>query len=114
MMRYDTVGILQEDIDDVQLKGKAGQEKVFVTISRKIAMYSAINPRNEYLPNFPPDFRTLPGTDLENGKPGPLAMEEKKTLVFLRAKTEEERVESLESVPRTIKRKGPPSNATLG
>jgi hydroxyacyl-ACP dehydratase HTD2-like protein with hotdog domain len=106
MMRYDTMGILQENIENVQVKGKEGQEKVFVTISRKVAMYSAINPHNKAnVSNFPPNLKTLPRIDLEHGKPGPLAMEEKKILVFLRAKTEEERVENLESISRIIKRK---------
>ncbi|KAE8446120.1 hypothetical protein EG329_012491 [Mollisiaceae sp. DMI_Dod_QoI] len=105
MMRYRLKGVLQEDVEDVKVKGIDGEEKVFVTVSRKVAMYPALRLDPEPKANspvFPPDLRTLNGTDLTTRKLGELAMEEKKTLVFVRRKTQEEVKQSLESVPRVI------------
>lgn len=104
MMRNGYLGILQEDIENVQVKGKEGEEKVFVTVSRKAAMGYALGIRKKNATQrYPPDLRTLDGTNLKEGKLGSLVLEEKKTLVFMRTKTEEELKQSLEAEPRMIK-----------
>jgi hydroxyacyl-ACP dehydratase HTD2-like protein with hotdog domain len=106
MMKNGYLGILQEDIENVQVKGKEGEEKIFVTVSRKAAMGVALGiRRNLATQRWPPDLRTLEGTNLKEGKLGRLALEEKKTLVFMRTKTDEELRQSLEAEPRIIKGK---------
>lgn len=98
------LGLLQEDVENVQVKGKEGAEKIFVTVSRKAAMGHALGYIKRTATQLnPPSLRTLDGTDLKEGRLGKLAFEEKKTLVFMRTKTEEELKQSLEAEPRIIR-----------
>lgn len=92
-----------EDITDVQIKGKEGEEKVFVTVRRRIANLpgSGRNARINRRLLMAMDKEKLVGS---NEFMGILAIQEERNLVFMREKSKEQAREDLEKVGRIIKR----------
>ncbi|KUJ19871.1 uncharacterized protein LY89DRAFT_464132 [Mollisia scopiformis] len=104
MLESENYSVLQEDVESVQVKGKEGEEKVFVTISRKAALHGAFGDRRNYAPDSPINLKTFQeGVRFDGGALGRLALEEKKILVFMRLKTKDQIKQSLETPARVIK-----------
>ncbi len=92
-----------EDITDVQVKGKEGEERVFVTVRRRIANLSGSgrNARINRTLLMAMDKEKLVGSDDFMGL---LAIQEERYLVFMRERTKEQAKEDLKKVGRIIKR----------
>ncbi|KAL2068145.1 hypothetical protein VTL71DRAFT_16243 [Oculimacula yallundae] len=99
-MTTNKTAVCQETIADVKVKGREGQEKVFVTVDRRMAPFRIVQ-RHE---NIQKD-ETKEGLALEHSISDmyPWDIVEKRNLVFMREKTPEEAREDLMKPTRIIK-----------
>lgn len=110
-MRRGSNAVCGEDIVDVSIKGNEGQEKVFVTVRKRMASLSRLSMRQGspssrklksdlFLNMERPELANRHGLD----HIGPWAIIESRNLVFLREKSKEEAREDLLKVARVVKR----------
>lgn len=107
----DRLAVCGEEITDVKVKGVEGQEKVFVTVTRRIASLAAgvfrtgnastRKRRKDALLNM--DMKQLAKRYGTEGLK-PWAVVEERNLVFMKEKSKEEAKEDLEKVGRVVKR----------
>jgi len=96
-----------EDITDVKVAGSQGKEKVFVEIRRRVrGIHARFDGRIEG-DSRPIEecWDTLDPSKGPDGGIGMFALVEKRTLVFMRGKSEEEVKEDVEKQLRIVKRK---------
>ncbi|KAH6715511.1 hypothetical protein BKA61DRAFT_632188 [Leptodontidium sp. MPI-SDFR-AT-0119] len=109
-MRRGSNAVCGEDIVDVSIKGNEGQEKVFVTVRKRMASLSRLSMRQGspssrklksdlFLNMERPELANRHGLD----HIGPWAIIESRNLVFLREKSKEEAREDLLKVARVVK-----------
>ncbi len=96
-----------EDITDVKVTGSEGKEKVFVEIRRRVrGIHARFDGRikGDTRP-IEECWDTLDPSKGPDGGIGMFALVEKRTLVFMRGKSEEEVKEDVEKQLRIVKRK---------
>ncbi|KAG4433921.1 hypothetical protein IFR05_010590 [Cadophora sp. M221] len=109
-MRRQSNAVCGEDIIDVSVKGNEGQEKVFVTVRKRMASLSRLSLKRGkmisrklksdiFLNMERPELEMRHGLD----HIGPWAIIESRNLVFLREKSKEEAREDLLKVMRVVK-----------